>query len=356
MPFREKFKQKLSKSSESADKTSRHKYVLDKSNGGIAARLPTSTTSNTSKTASTEFHSRTFTPAGQTHSIVTKPEGNDGNLDNSAHTPTVPGQQVDIVPTAPKEIGATTTRSLERTLHEFVKASDIDGSRAGAKKGSDVGLWERAWADLESEKSNAKYVSDAFFINSSIGVKQKRSTNLNNQAAILEKNFESLANQDTLISDITNLTEIKENQGQKPGRSTASRVRRVFTRSAKSALSTKEAGMGLAKLDPYGIAPFVLGGVYTVFEVVQNNSEERDSAVALALDVAEVVALWNSIERYQISKNLNSRLDPLYDELSNAIVELYRKIIVLLGTTIAHLEKGRWGVYIFLTSGESRSY
>ena len=103
--------------------------------------------------------------------------------------------------------------------------------------------------------------------------------------------------------------------------------------------------MGLSRLDPHGVAPLVLGGIYTIFQVVQNDSDERRTALSLALDISETMALWQSIESYQISPNLNPKCSDLYESLGKAIIQLYQRIIVLLGTMMAYFDKGRWSKY-----------
>jgi hypothetical protein len=101
--------------------------------------------------------------------------------------------------------------------------------------------------------------------------------------------------------------------------------------------------MRLSTLDPHGVASLVLGGIYIVFQVVQNDSDERRTALSLALDISETVALRHSVESYQISQNRNPKCNDLYEALGKALIQLYQRIVILLGTMMAYFDKGRWG-------------
>ena len=170
-----------------------------------------------------------------------------------------------------------------------------------------------------------------------------KSTLMNVQLLILKRNFNDLKSRDTIANDIATMVETKQATVRGKDGISESNARKVLTRSARFIMSTKDLAMGLARLDHHGIAPIVLGGVYTVVGIIQNDSDEHRAALTLTLDIAEIVALWNSIEKYQISKNLNPNLKDLYEKLSHAITSLYQEIIVLLGTMMAYFDKSRWG-------------
>lgn len=162
------------------------------------------------------------------------------------------------------------------------------------------------------------------------------------QLQVLQKNFEGLENRKTIAADIATIIEPKQASLRAKDGVSDSRAQKAITRSARFALSTKDLVMSLARLDAHGIAPFVLGGIYTVVQVVQNDSDEHCAALSLTLDIAATVALWHSVEQYQIDQNVNPKLKSSYDELGNAIVELYQRIIVLLGTMMGYFDKDRW--------------
>ena len=162
---------------------------------------------------------------------------------------------------------------------------------------------------------------------------------------MLRKNFEGLQNRNTIAQDIANVVEAKQISVCGTDGISQSRTREAVAHSARFVTSTKDLVMGLSRLDPHGIAPIVLGGIYTVVQIVQNDSDERRAALSLTLDMSETVAVWQSVERYQISQNLNQNCEDLYEALSKAIVQLYQRIIVLLGTMMAYFDKGRWGEY-----------
>jgi hypothetical protein len=103
--------------------------------------------------------------------------------------------------------------------------------------------------------------------------------------------------------------------------------------------------MGLARLDPHGVAPVVLGCVYTLVQTLANNSDEHCVAILITLEIAQVIGLWTDIEEKQTSKNQNSQLERLkemYEKLSQAVVRLFEKIIELLTTMMMWFDEPRW--------------
>lgn len=123
---------------------------------------------------------------------------------------------------------------------------------------------------------------------------------------------------------------------------TQSTDRKLQSRSVRFTMSTRDLAMGLARLDPHKIAPAVLGGVYTIVQVLDNDTEESRAAMMTTLELAGIVALWTSIEKRQISKNSHPGLKALYQKLSELIVKLYEGIIVLFGTMMAYFDKNRF--------------
>lgn len=118
--------------------------------------------------------------------------------------------------------------------------------------------------------------------------------------------------------------------------------RKLESRSVRFMMSTRDLAMGLARLDPHGIAPFILGGIYAIVLVLHNDTEESRAAMIAVVELAGIVALWTGIEKKQISRNSNPRLNKRYQKLSELIVNLYEGIIVLLGTMMAYFDKNRF--------------
>lgn len=117
-------------------------------------------------------------------------------------------------------------------------------------------------------------------------------------------------------------------------------------RTTKVALSLKDVAMGLARLDKHGVAPIILGGLYTVIQVIQGDTDESSTAMTATLEIGYIVSLWSSVEKQQILKNINPTLTDLYRKLSIAIVRLYKDIIVLLGKMVAYFAKSRFREYL----------
>lgn len=159
---------------------------------------------------------------------------------------------------------------------------------------------------------------------------------------MLEKNLNEMDNRDTIAKDIQQIVNTKQDKLRAKDSLTQSTDRKFTSRSVRFMMSTKDLAMGLARLDPHKIAPIVLGGVYTIVQVLQNDTEEFQTAMTTTLELAGIVALWTCIEESQIQKNLNPRLDGLYQRLSGLIVNLYEGIIVLFGTMMAYHDKSRF--------------
>ena len=101
----------------------------------------------------------------------------------------------------------------------------------------------------------------------------------------------------------------------------------------------KDVTMGLARLDKHGIAPIVLGVVFTVIQVFQEATDEFRIALTMTLESGYIVSLWNTVEKRQILSNQDPTLTESYERLSDAIVRMYENIVVLLGTMVAYFTK-----------------
>lgn len=106
-------------------------------------------------------------------------------------------------------------------------------------------------------------------------------------------------------------------------------------KTTKTILLTKDTAMGSARLDPHRVAPVVLAGVYAIVRVIHGDEEQIRAAMTSTLKLGNIVSLWNCIETRQIRKNKNENLRDLYDRLSEAIVRMYERVIVLLGKIMA---------------------
>ena len=162
------------------------------------------------------------------------------------------------------------------------------------------------------------------------------------QLRLLEQNLNELNNRDNIADDIERIVNTKQGRLHAKDGLTHSAGRKLESRSVRFMMSTRDLAMGLARLDPHGIAPVILGGVYAIIRVLNNDTEESQAAMTAVLELAGIVALWTGIEKNQISKNSRSRLGIRYQKLSELIVNLYEGIIVLLGTMMAYFDENRF--------------
>lgn len=103
--------------------------------------------------------------------------------------------------------------------------------------------------------------------------------------------------------------------------------------------------MGLSRLDQHGITPIVLGGVFSVIQVIQGATDEAATAMSATLEIGYIVLLWTAVEQRQILRNRYPDLTELYTQLSGAILKMYRNIIVLLGKMVAYFRKSKFRTY-----------
>lgn len=151
----------------------------------------------------------------------------------------------------------------------------------------------------------------------------------------LESNLKNLNSNKSLGDRISQLNDaqqagIRSKDGVRP-----TGLRRKLGRTARAALSMKDVAMGLARLDHHGIAPIVLGGVFTVIQLIQGSTDDSLAAMTATLEIGYTVSLWNAVEKGQILENRDEMLTKLYGRLSEAILRLYKVIIVLLGEMVA---------------------
>ncbi|MCJ1468740.1 hypothetical protein MMC07_007370, partial [Pseudocyphellaria aurata] len=118
-----------------------------------------------------------------------------------------------------------------------------------------------------------------------------------------------------------------------------SQWRKYLQRTTKSISSTQTLGMAIARLDPHGIAPIVLGGLYCLVQVA--GGSQSSSAINATMEIADLIALWDCVEELQIKRNKNSELQKSYEELSGEVVKMYKAVIVLLGTMMVYFNSKR---------------
>ncbi|PMD56613.1 uncharacterized protein K444DRAFT_666200 [Hyaloscypha bicolor E] len=188
-------------------------------------------------------------------------------------------------------------------------------------------LWGKACENVEARKEQSKYLHCL----------QKSAQNPNGSGVTSD-----LAQ---ILSERQKKSQAENEVSESSANSAISRALRSMSiakvRSVRFLMSTKDLAMGLARLDPHGIAPIVLGGVYTVVSVFDNNTEECQAALTITLELAGIVAVWTGVENHQISKNSDQRLNKLYAKLSDQIVGLYEDIIVLFGTILTWLDRNQ---------------
>ena len=165
------------------------------------------------------------------------------------------------------------------------------------------------------------------------------------QLEVLERNLKDVGHRDSIANDIKNMVDNKQSTHRGKDRLTQTTGRKVYARSIRFIMSTKDLVLAVSRLDKHGVAPIVLTGVYTLVTVLQNENEEAQTALMTGLEVAGIVGLWTSIEKNQILKNQNERLTTQYKKLSALIIELYEGIIVLLGTMMGYYDKSRLRKY-----------
>ena len=113
-------------------------------------------------------------------------------------------------------------------------------------------------------------------------------------------------------------------------------TQRVIQRGSKFILSTEKVVMGVSRFDHHGIAPLVLGGVYTLVKCVQGYTEEQLAALRVTVDIPEIIALWTSVEAREIRRPHPENQQQDYASLSREIKEMYQVVIVLLNTLLRY--------------------
>lgn len=118
-------------------------------------------------------------------------------------------------------------------------------------------------------------------------------------------------------------------------------MRKQLRRLATFILSTKDVGMGVSRMDPYSIAPIVLGCIYGAAQFVIGATEESLIAMRAISDTTQSIAYWIAVEQHHIARNGLLSLKPEYDELSEEIVKMYKDMIILIGTILAYFDN-KW--------------
>ncbi|KAH7130742.1 hypothetical protein B0J11DRAFT_603123 [Dendryphion nanum] len=129
-------------------------------------------------------------------------------------------------------------------------------------------------------------------------------------------------------------------------------LRKVFLRIARVVLSTKDLGMGLARLDPHKVAPVVLGGIYCLASLIEGASEDDILAVKCSMDIVELVALWATYEKQHMVVVRSEELKEEYQKLGVKIIKMQRiaKIIVSPASQCKEWERLRENIKSYETN------
>ena len=118
--------------------------------------------------------------------------------------------------------------------------------------------------------------------------------------------------------------------------------------------SMKDVVMPLARLDPHGAAPVALaiafGGIYTLVQVVSNESTEHMFYLTSIVELRPMIARWVHYEgRFMVHRE--ARLLSRYEDLENAMVDLYQAILTFLAAMARYCAGSLISTYIFLFIG-----
>lgn len=149
------------------------------------------------------------------------------------------------------------------------------------------------------------------------------------------------SSEESLTDTLSRELEAQEEKLQAEDRVSQTRIRKELRNLSNFILSTKDVGMGVARLDPYRVAPIVLGCIYGVAQFVNGATEESLIAMRMISDIAQSIAYWVAVEQHHIARNGLLSLKPEYDELSEEIVKMYKDMIILLGTILAYFDN-KW--------------
>lgn len=154
----------------------------------------------------------------------------------------------------------------------------------------------------------------------------------------LSKHLELLEHEDDIVKSITTAPENSLNRMDGTAGVSQSTTQRCIQRGTKFMTSTERVGMGVARLDPHGIAPLVLAGVYTLVKCIEGATEDQRIANRLTMEIPELITLWTSIEQRTIRREHSSNQEEDYRKLCAEIVKMYRVIVVLLGTLVKYFD------------------
>ena len=156
------------------------------------------------------------------------------------------------------------------------------------------------------------------------------------QIDLLEKNLKGIDNINFLPSKIASAATEQVAKFTKDGIST-SHTQNAFNSITRFMAPTEKLAMGLSRLDPYHIAPVVLGGVFSAIQLMNNETEGHRAAVKTIEDLLPIMTVWSFVDDRQIRTNRSKSLATFYDELRTAIIGLFRMIMILLGRILAFL-------------------
>jgi len=154
---------------------------------------------------------------------------------------------------------------------------------------------------------------------------------------VLEATFKDLVGDGFHTEGIEKLL---EEQGKIVGKGdvSASGIRRA----AKAFSSTKDLGMGLARLDPSKITPVVLGAAYYFARGIEAKGDDDATAKDMCMDIIATLVLWNCLEKHQMMRQHSESCQALYESLEDKMVHMYEKALTLLEDLMLYLQnRGR---------------
>ncbi|KAI9658092.1 MAG: hypothetical protein M1821_002752 [Bathelium mastoideum] len=110
---------------------------------------------------------------------------------------------------------------------------------------------------------------------------------------------------------------------------------RVLLRTVSRGMSNmKDVVMPLSRLDPHGAASVALaiafGGIYTLVQVIANENAEYMSCLSSIIELRPMIARWVHYERHFLVHKEPKVPVGRYDDLKNALVDLYQAILTFL--------------------------
>ena len=169
----------------------------------------------------------------------------------------------------------------------------------------------------------------------------------------LEQNLEAVQTLDLSPNNIAVAAREQVAKLTKDGVS-ISGTQNAFNGIARFMAPTEKLAMGLSRIDPHHIAPIVLGGIFSVIQIMTNNTEGHITVVKIIEDLLPIMTTWSFVDEKQIRTNRRKNFVPFYEDLRNAIVGMFRKIMILLGKILTFLSnnfsKRKRGIFFTLFS------